>query len=415
MSNSKISQLTAASSVLSTDVLPVVHGGATQKATIAQLLALGAAPSGSAGGDLTGTFPNPTLAASGVSAAQYGDSTHVPQITVDAKGRITAASAVAISQAATSLGGKVLWCVKDGSYATLQAAVDAAAANDTIMVGPKETSWGDVTFPGDKTLNVVGMGAPRNTVIEIGKVVFAPQKTGNSGNINLNEVYLHNLFINGSFAGSQGVRFGTNAATDAKARLRLIGCFVYNTASTGDCVVSQNGNADGGSGTPSLYLDGSIVQCAAGNVASVLVLHKKNYTYIASNSSIEGGLYALQVLAGTVEVMNSTLAVSTALASGAREAVRCEGGVTTMGYTTVKNSTANGSGANLTTAGASLGAGVCTFAVATGTGYAINGVAGTYFAYSYLTLSNTAVAAYNVKIKNSITALAVTTALTSAA
>jgi len=40
MSNAKISQLPAASSVLSTDVLPVVHGGATQKATIAQLLDL---------------------------------------------------------------------------------------------------------------------------------------------------------------------------------------------------------------------------------------------------------------------------------------------------------------------------------------------------------------------------------------
>lgn len=45
-----------------------------------------------------------TLANSGVSASTYGDSTHVPQITFDAKGRATAASNVALGVTLVDLG-----------------------------------------------------------------------------------------------------------------------------------------------------------------------------------------------------------------------------------------------------------------------------------------------------------------------
>lgn len=50
-------------------------------------------------GDITASANSnaTTLATTGVTAATYGDATHIPQFTVDAKGRLTAASNVAVS------------------------------------------------------------------------------------------------------------------------------------------------------------------------------------------------------------------------------------------------------------------------------------------------------------------------------
>lgn len=54
-------------------------------------------PAGPAGGDLAGTYPDPELATIGSATGPIGDSTHVPVVTIDAKGRVTALTSAAIA------------------------------------------------------------------------------------------------------------------------------------------------------------------------------------------------------------------------------------------------------------------------------------------------------------------------------
>jgi trimeric autotransporter adhesin len=106
----------------SATLTPVITVDAKGRITTATTIATTATPSGTAGGDLTGTYPNPTLVNSGVTANTYGSSTLIPVITVDAKGRITNASTVSVS------GG--------GGGGTLDAAYDfgGAGAGRSITV-----------------------------------------------------------------------------------------------------------------------------------------------------------------------------------------------------------------------------------------------------------------------------------------
>jgi len=119
---------TTASAGLSTFAARADHAHLLPSA--ADVGALGA--TAAAGGDLTGNFPSPALAAITTAQSNIGSSTVVPVLSVDAKGRVTSLTTAAISAATTSaissLTGDVT-AIGPGAAAATLAAITTAQSN----------------------------------------------------------------------------------------------------------------------------------------------------------------------------------------------------------------------------------------------------------------------------------------------
>jgi len=78
----------------------LLNGSGLQDAAAFGQIPTALPPNGAAGGDLSGTYPNPALAAIGSATGPFGSSSVAPIVTIDAKGRVTALTSATITPAA---------------------------------------------------------------------------------------------------------------------------------------------------------------------------------------------------------------------------------------------------------------------------------------------------------------------------
>ena len=295
-----------------------------------------------------------------------------------------------------SKGTNTIFCIDNGDYATLQAAIDAAPSyptSCTILVGAKSGGWGDIVIPANKNISITGMSSPKSEqVVFVNSVTYSPT-TGT--NPVANNVHLCNLFISPQTA-IQAITFGGTAP----ARLRFTGCYVYGNAATS--IVLNNSNA--------VYSVASFTDCYfdMGNTSNTHFSSTLRYVVI-DRCNFNSGNKAFNVTAGFVQAGLSSIQVNSV-----NEIITVSGTNTLFSAANclIQNSTTNGSGIFVGT-GAFCQSINNIFNVATGTGYCVRGT-GVHL-YGQTTTANSILGATNVKMQNTLTNVPYTIGLTSSA
>jgi hypothetical protein len=288
-------------------------------------------------------------------------------------------------------GTRTIFCIDNGDFTSLQAAINTVptATPTTILVGEKSGGWGNITIPANTVLQIVGLSAPRSDQhVQIGSVTFSPT----TGSIALqNEVFLSNLYIVPP-ASTASITYGGTAIS----RLRVFNCFIYGNTVTSIALSNSNSGS-------SFYLYDTFVDSSTAITHVQTSLAYSDFERCYFNVGRSFNCTAGSTLIGSSTLNNASATLETVTVSGT-------GTLATIGNCLITNTTTNGNGVNIGT-GAVFSSVNNIFQVATGTGYCVTGT-GTH-GYGLVTSLNSAALAYNVKMKNTLTNIPYTTSLTS--
>ena len=213
-----------------------------------------------AGGDLTFSAPNFTLATVNSGPGACGDSTHVCAVTTNGKGLVTAQSAVAISNSFTgSVVANTSLTNTAGFYINTTGIIQYDSGSSTISIGNiyNLTAAGDIVTSGTHHVGA-GSGTPGGYYLGSTQII-----TG-SGNASFGTVggssatFTGSIISNSSLTNVAGYYIGTTGVIqyDTGASVINVGN-VYNITATGDIVTSGTHHVGAGSGIPGGYYLGT--------------------------------------------------------------------------------------------------------------------------------------------------------------